>query len=388
MRTLANLNIPKDTQARFPFGTIQNETDTQDGTPVVREIYGDVLTNIYKILQLTNEVPTGNEDSDDTQYQLVNALKRFANEINDVEKVLTVNGNIVSVDLNLQYLPNKFVFIGRATDNYNDAAVNQFRGSAPAPSYVASSPTGFNVNDEVLTVIDTAGVRMYSLTKLTSAGTAFNVLGNPISYNSTNTMYYFESGKIYTNNLNVYDIEEAIHTLQSNADLIISDVVAVGSNLIAMVYDTLTINYKHFVFDLSDLNAPPTAATYSGFNVLDGTDNSPYMFCDGAFFYFTNEFNSNAADNRISKFSFNPANNTFTLVSTVVMDGAFVKTTNTVSKNDQLYTFVNNLLNKYNLNTGAETNILSDFTLFNGMIFNFKGALFYTKGEVATEWNL
>ena len=53
MKNLTHLDVPKDIQAKFPFGTIQNETPTQEGTPVYRELYGDILTNIWKIIELS-----------------------------------------------------------------------------------------------------------------------------------------------------------------------------------------------------------------------------------------------------------------------------------------------------------------------------------------------
>jgi len=52
MRTIKNLAVPQNSDPKFPFSTIQNETDVLDGTPVVEEIYGDVLTNLYKLLQV------------------------------------------------------------------------------------------------------------------------------------------------------------------------------------------------------------------------------------------------------------------------------------------------------------------------------------------------
>jgi len=47
MKVLGNLLVPKDSNSRYPFGSnIKNETDTEQGTPVVREIYGDPLMNL------------------------------------------------------------------------------------------------------------------------------------------------------------------------------------------------------------------------------------------------------------------------------------------------------------------------------------------------------
>ena len=49
MRTIRDLPIVQDgNNTLFPDGQIKNETATDPGTPVVREIYGDVITNIYE----------------------------------------------------------------------------------------------------------------------------------------------------------------------------------------------------------------------------------------------------------------------------------------------------------------------------------------------------
>ena len=54
MRVLKNLNVPQDEDAaKFPDGQIQNQTATVAGTPVVREVYGDILTNRLSIIDGT-----------------------------------------------------------------------------------------------------------------------------------------------------------------------------------------------------------------------------------------------------------------------------------------------------------------------------------------------
>ena len=51
MRTLKLLNLIHDNNySLFPQGAILNETDNNEGTPVVREVYGDILSNVYKII--------------------------------------------------------------------------------------------------------------------------------------------------------------------------------------------------------------------------------------------------------------------------------------------------------------------------------------------------
>lgn len=387
MRTLFNLNVPKDTQAKFPFGTIQNETDTQEGTPVVRELYGDILTNIYKILEVTKTIPTGNEDSNDSQYQLIDALRKFHNTLNDVEQVVTLVGTVWTISLALEILPDKYVFIGRAAENYNPSITYQFKGSG-VTLLNASSPTGFSANDEVLTVIDLAGVRMYSLTKLTGTDTtSFNVLGAPISFNDTATPYYLESGKIYTDAPAIFNIEETIQNTESNGALIVSDAIVLNGFVLAMVFDPGAVAYSMHALPLSNLNSSDEV-NFSGFVPSAGTDNQPYLYCDGQFVYFSNDFNNDADDKRLSKFSFDEVGNELTFVSVSTMDGAFKKTTNSVVNNNKIYTFINSTLNSYDVDSGVLANVLIDFTLFYGVIFKFNGAIYYTKDEVAAQWTI
>ena len=88
MRVIKNLTVPQNTDSKFPFSTIQNETDLVDGTPVVEEIYGDVLTNLYKLLQATGVTPTGTQDNDETQYQI--AFKEISSNIQSLKVHLEV----------------------------------------------------------------------------------------------------------------------------------------------------------------------------------------------------------------------------------------------------------------------------------------------------------
>ncbi len=76
MRTIKQLSVPQNTAINLPDGGIKNETDTEDGTPVVEEIYGDILSNNYKLLEEVGIDPTGTQDNEDTQYQI--AIKESA----------------------------------------------------------------------------------------------------------------------------------------------------------------------------------------------------------------------------------------------------------------------------------------------------------------------
>ena len=388
MRNLTHIAVPKDNDIKFPFSTIRNETPTQEGTPVIRELYGDIITNVWKIIQLSGIIFTGDEDSDTTQYQLVDALRKFHNELNDVEQVLSLSGTIWAIPLNIDLLPDKYVFIGRAADDYDSAINYQFKGST-ATTINATSPTGFKLNDEVLTVIDSIGVRMYSLTQLTTAsGTQFNILSAPLSFNDTNKVFYLSDAKLYTDDPSIYEIEQVIQTSASDVNLKLSDAIVYSQKLICLVYNILSQSYRVFTFPIGNLSTP-TECTYNGFGVTSGADNGVYMYCDGGFLYFSNEFNASVDDFALSKISFDSGTNALTFVSGISLpDPDFIKTTNTVIINNKLYTFIGNTLKSIDLTTLAVSTVFSNFTLFVGLIFSYNNQIYYTKDEVALPWTI
>lgn len=171
MKILANLTaLVKKTDANLPFGkTIQDETDTQPGTPIVADLMRDLFSNFYRLLELSKITPTNEFDGDSTQYQLIDALKKLPNSMNDIEQVLTLDGSVWSVPLDLSILPNKYVFFARATDDYNsDTSLSApdytFKGTG-ATEYVFTSQENFITGEELIIIIDIGGVRAYPIKK-------------------------------------------------------------------------------------------------------------------------------------------------------------------------------------------------------------------------------
>lgn len=169
MKILANLvGLVKRTDSNLPFGkTIQDETDTQLGTPIVADLMQDFFSNFYRILELTKTTPTNDFDSNLTQYQLIDALKKLPNSINDCERVLTLTDTVWATDLDLSILPNKFFFLARATDNYIPETEFEFtdytfKGTG-IEEYSFVSQDNFVTGSLLLVVIDTGGVRAYPL---------------------------------------------------------------------------------------------------------------------------------------------------------------------------------------------------------------------------------
>lgn len=387
MRTIGGLAIPKDTDlVKFPDSTIINETDTVVGTPVVREIYGDILTNIYKILRLTGVTATGTEDSETSQYQIVDALKKWTNDLNDKEQVLSLNTLVWSVPFDLDILPDKYVFIARASDDYNVLESYTFKGTGVAPTYPLTS-TGFSASDELLVIIDQSGVRVLSLTQIASAQTqTFNLFGQPLAFNDTALMAYDTDGSILRDEPKIDDLRASIRSASTDPLAEIMDMVILKGKILCFTFLPNTTTYKFYQFNVASIGAAANVPV-SGIVIPIGSDNEPYMYTDGTDVWLTNTAGTLADDKGVSKLSYDETTPTLTFVNTVTLDSGFVKTTNVVIQGDFLYTFVNSDLQSFHLPSGTQ-GFVGDFKTIIGQMFNFNGAIYYTNGEVSNKWSI
>lgn len=386
MRTIKQLSVPQDTNiTKFPQGQIVNETTGVPGTPVIREIYGDVLTNIYKLLSDTGITPTGDEDSETSQFQILQALKLLANDLNDVQKVVSLSGTEWSVNFNIDNLPNNYVFIGKVSDSYATGVSYTFEGTG-SNSYSFTSDTGFSASDDVLIILDQSGVKGVNLKNVLETTFVNTQLGEPIGYNSTNTVYYLAQGKLLTNTPSSVDIQSNLRVSESNVFLTIVEVIIFQGKLICLVLDTSTVTYSMFKFELNNLSSP-ASLTLSGFTFPTGVDNAPYMYADSGFIYLTNNSGNSVNDYDIHKLSFTNNTNTVTFVSATPIDSTFEKTTNAVVKNNVLFTFIENQLDSYSLTAGTKTSVNS-FDIINGVIFSMNNNNYYSNGETGIKWTL
>lgn len=148
--------------ANYPDGAIINETTSQPGTAVVEEVYNDVLVNVFKIIDLVLGGTNGIADNESTSYQLLAALQKLPNTQNDIEQVLTLASTTFTLSLDITKIPNKYFVFAKAVGTYNPATTYTFKGSTPTPSYSFTAPNGFNSGDELLIIINQAGVIAYT----------------------------------------------------------------------------------------------------------------------------------------------------------------------------------------------------------------------------------
>lgn len=389
MRTIKGLTVPQDTNTtKFPQGQILNETSTVLGTPVIREIYGDILTNIYAILASAGITPNQMEDAEDTSYQLLQALKVFHNELNDLEQVLTVSGTNLNTTFDFDNLPNNYVFIGKVSDalaastNYNLVSTGtKSVGVSNTSAIAASSVVLVTIKDTTATVLNLSAIAAVATTTLTTA------FGTPLSFNETTNMLYFSNGTVFDESPKSYLVENAIQVAEGSLDINILDTIVHKGKLICFTLNTSTLTYQAFSFDLSNLDVLEGEITMPK---VSGVDNQPYMYSDGVNVYFTNStntINDSTNDYAVGCFLFDATNLTLTSVSFSNIDTNFEKTTNVfVNTDGNLFTFIAGNVYRYNLG-GAARVFLDNFNTLNGFVFKFAGQNYYTNGEVAVSWN-
>lgn len=384
MRTIKNLIVPQNSDPKFPYSTILNETDTNDGTPVVEEIYGDVLTNLYKILQTAGITPTGTQDSDTSQYQLLEAIRKLPNLLNDIEQVLTLNSLQWTVPFVLEFLPNKYFFIARASADYVSGTSYTFKGAGAAVYNFTSS--GFKSSDELLVIIDQSNVRAYSLSALGSTATAevFTVMGTPVAFNDSNKLWYLDSGQLLSDVPSVATLEATIRIDVADGTVLLNDVFIMSGYALCFCLVPGTNVYFFRQFNVNDFSAS-TAVTISGTSFSSVSDFAPYVYAESGSVYVTNGMNSTANAYTIAKLTYNSGSGTLTFVSTTNIDNTFVKTTNAAIKTGLLYTMISGALNSFNLTSGAKVS-LGSYSGVAGQIFGFNGQVYFSSGECAKKW--
>ncbi len=385
MRTIKQLAIPQNSDPKFPQSTILNETDTTDGTPVVEEIYGDILTNNYKLLETVGITPTGTQDNDDTQYQILEALQILPNLLNDSEQILTLTGSVWSIPLKIELLPNKYFFVARAAEAYVNGATYTFKGSG-GTSYSFSS-AGFNTSDELLVIIDQSGVRAYTLSFLEVASdNVFTVMGLPIAFNDSNKMYYQSDGNLVSDTPSINDLQSIIRVEVSNGTVIVNDMFISNGYLVCFCLISSTNNFFFRQFELINLSeSQPVSLVGTVFG--NSSNFTPYVYAKQGAFYVTNSMNTSANDYAVTKLSYNPGTAQMTFVSSVSLDASFMKTSNSVVKLEKLYTLITGVLTSYDLTSGAKV-VMGDYGSINGNLFGFNGNIYFGSGEVAKVWNL
>lgn len=383
MRTVDQFSIPQDSDVKYPFGsTIKNETETDEGTPIVEEYIGDIIQNLYKLLKLTGVTPNGIADSDSAQYQLVEALKKLPNSLNDIEQVLDLHGTIWSINLDITLLPDKYFMFAKASEDYTESMPYTFRGNTNL-EYPFSS-AGFRTGDTILLVLNQSGVKAYPISSASLSNDIAITLGSPLSFIHGNKMWYESQGNLMNDTPIVANIEQTLRTELVDASLVLNDMFLIKGVILCFCFIPTGNQYFFRAFTLPDLSAS-SAVTINGAD-FDGSDNYvPYVYAKKTDVYISNSMNYSPNAFSFSKLFFNAEQLTLYFNSSFGIDNSFDKTTNAAIKNGLLYTFINGNLTSWNLTSGLKTS-LGNYPETAGQLFGFNDSVYFNVGQAAKKW--
>lgn len=384
---------PVEVNAAFPDGAIIDETNSVAGTAVVREIYNDILVNLYKLIRLTGDETNGIEDSELTSYQLLAAMQRMPNVYNDIQQPMTLASTVFSIPIPIDFLPDKYFIIAKAASAYVDGTGYTFKGSG-ALSYSLTSPTGFKADDRILLILDQTGVIAISLTDAAASQPDQLTVpfGTPLAYNDSTKVWYQAEGIMFADTPETYDLQAAIRTAASDGTILVYEMLIIGGYVLCLTLSPGNNQYAFYKFTLSNLATAPVLITTTspGFPIAPGSDNQPFVFTNGTNIYITNHSGASANAYLVDIYAFNLAAGTITGSGSITLDSSnYVKTTNAVIKGGYLYNFISGVITQFNMGTGAYK-YGAAFIAYIGVLFTYRGNTYYlpANGDVAKKWSL
>lgn len=150
-----NANVDNSDLANYPDGRIKDNQGSGDGTPVNRSVYGDLHSNISRLMRLYDITPTGLPDNETSGYQIIQALSALASK-NDYIYPLSTNGTTtLSIDIKLSLMnDNEFLTCLASADKTTETLI---KGSGPTSMAVTYSGN-FKANEYVRVIKTSVGV--------------------------------------------------------------------------------------------------------------------------------------------------------------------------------------------------------------------------------------
>lgn len=150
-----NPNVDNSDPGNYPDGRVKDNTGSGNGTPVNRNVYGDLHSNISKLMRLYGIVPTELPDNETSGFQIIDALIALASK-NDYIYPLTTNGtDTLSVDIKLALMNDgEFLVCLASTNKTTETLIKGSTGSSFAIAYSGN----FKANEYVRVIKTSGGV--------------------------------------------------------------------------------------------------------------------------------------------------------------------------------------------------------------------------------------
>lgn len=149
-----NPNVDNSDLVNYPDGRIRDNDGTNNGTGVNRSVYGDLHSNISKLMRLYGIIPSNLPDNETNGFQIIESLRALASK-NDFIYPLTTDGTILSVDIKFsQMLDNEYIVCLAA---FNKGAETQIKGIGSG-NFSISYSGNFRTNEYVRVIKTSSGV--------------------------------------------------------------------------------------------------------------------------------------------------------------------------------------------------------------------------------------
>lgn len=159
LNSITNPNIDNSDLVNYPNGRIKDNDGTGNGTGVNRNIYGDLHSNISKLMRLYAITPNNLPDNETSGFQIIEALRGLASK-NDFIYPLTTNGTVLSVDIKFsQMLVNEFVV---CLAQFNKGAETQIKGESASLFNITYSGN-FKTNEYIRIIKTNTGISIIRL---------------------------------------------------------------------------------------------------------------------------------------------------------------------------------------------------------------------------------
>ena len=118
MRILSsNPNVDNSDIANYPDGRIKDNTGSGDGTGVNERVYGDLHSNISKLLRLYGITPNNSPDNETNGYQIIDGLRALSTK-NTIVQNLSSEGGKLKVPFKISFLLEGETMLCKASVNF------------------------------------------------------------------------------------------------------------------------------------------------------------------------------------------------------------------------------------------------------------------------------
>lgn len=150
-----NPNVDNSDPSNYPDARVKDNDGSGNGTGVNRSVYGDLHSNISRLMRLYDIAPTGLPDNETSGYQIIEALSALASK-NDYIYPLTTNGTTtLSVGIKLSLMKDNEFLICLASANKTTETL--IKGTGPT-SMAVSYSGDFKANEYVRVIKTSVGV--------------------------------------------------------------------------------------------------------------------------------------------------------------------------------------------------------------------------------------